>query len=215
MEDICIILTTTVIIHNNVDFVHEKLFEDRKQTYLRSILQWINKTNFNVFVVDNNGYDFPELNAEKELHKERFRVYSYKECDVHDGHFYLHDTSKGRHEMFSIFNVCKKFDLTNQFKFIIKVSGRYFSPDFEKVFEGKNMSEYKALRQNKSDRCEVAGARSDFADTLFDCCYCIHHIESTYKQRIEAVDEKEVFVLPVLPIEPTQMGGWNALYDNL
>ena len=94
--------------------------------------------------------------------------------------------------MFSIFNVCKKFDLTNQFKFIIKVSGRYFIPDFEKVFEGKNMSEYKALRQNKSDRCEVAGARSDFADTLFDCCYCIHHIESTYKQRIEAVDEKEV-----------------------
>ena len=215
MEDICVILTTTVIIHENLDFIHQRLFEERKQTYLKSILQWVNNSKMNVFVVDNNGYDFPELDAEKELHKDRFHVYSYRECDVHDGHFYLHDTSKGRHEMFSIFNVCKKYDLTSQFKIIIKISGRYFIPDFEKMFEGKNMSEYKALRQNNCSRCEVVGARSDFVDTLFDCCYCIHHIEDTYKQRIEKVDEKEVFVLPVLSINSTQMGGCDGISDSL
>jgi hypothetical protein len=69
-----IILTSTVNVNPSKDWIFQRDSSLRIQTYLKSILQWLTKTNFNIVLVENSGYSFDELNHEKQFYKHRFEV---------------------------------------------------------------------------------------------------------------------------------------------
>ena len=79
LNNITIILTSTVNINEKKAYIYQKNKDERINTYLKSILQWLNKTNFNIVLVENSGYNFNELNNEKKIYKDRFEVITFKQ----------------------------------------------------------------------------------------------------------------------------------------
>jgi hypothetical protein len=73
-----IILTTTVFIQEKV-YIYQKDPQERINTYLKSIKQWITKTNFKIIVVENSGYQFDEL---KEYLSDKFEIISFNEFSL-------------------------------------------------------------------------------------------------------------------------------------
>jgi len=71
-----IVLTTTVNVHKS-PFLHQKNKEERIQTYLASIHQWL-LTDLPIIVVENSGYTFPELKGT------RVEVITFKSMDDAD-----------------------------------------------------------------------------------------------------------------------------------
>ena len=61
MDNILIILTCTVHINPGKIFLHQTDASQRLMCYLKSIIQWLEKTPFRICVVENSGYTFPEL----------------------------------------------------------------------------------------------------------------------------------------------------------
>ena len=116
-----IILTSTV----NVNYAKDYLFQidphNRIQTYLRSILQWLNKTNFKIILVENSGYKFDELNNEKQIYKDRFEVITFKENEVPEANYLKDNISKGSSEIFSIKYAFDHSKIIHSSNFIIKI----------------------------------------------------------------------------------------------
>jgi hypothetical protein len=202
---------------------------------LKSIKQWLDKTNFKIVLVENSGYKFPELEEYFEKYKERFELISFREEDIDNDTFdsvgaqavrlpddYLY-TSKGTSEMFAIYYAYQQSVLTKTAKFIIKVTCRYFVPEFEFFLKTKNIDEYFALRQNNPDNCEIVGSHINNISDIFMPGHFRnsdgkwhHHIESVYKDRLlTRVPEERIIVCDVFQIEPTQQGGCNVLKTEL
>ena len=51
-----IILTSTINVNPHKSWVFQRDATHRIETYLKSILQWLTKTNFNIVLVENSGY---------------------------------------------------------------------------------------------------------------------------------------------------------------
>ena len=90
-QNITIILTSTVNINKKKSFLYQIDKNERINTYLKSILQWLNKTNFNIILVENSGYNFDELNNEKEIYKNRFEVITFKENELNDAKYLINN----------------------------------------------------------------------------------------------------------------------------
>ena len=60
MDNILIILTSTVNINHYKHFLHQRDPVERLNCYLKSIKQWLEKTNLKICLVENSGYTFPE-----------------------------------------------------------------------------------------------------------------------------------------------------------
>lgn len=154
-----IILSTTVQIFN-VYKVFQKNKQERLDTYLKSIREWIN-TDFKILVVDNSGYTFPELEKKNNLH-----ILSFTYDDVKPSDYILKSVNKGHHELFSLHyalqHIPKEWDYTKVFK----LTGRYFIPNFK---EHVDMIPEKSLYyiQNKETRCELFGCNKKYIDNLF------------------------------------------------
>uniref|UniRef100_A0A6C0H197 Uncharacterized protein n=1 Tax=viral metagenome TaxID=1070528 RepID=A0A6C0H197_9ZZZZ len=95
-----IILTSTVIINKNKICLYQIDKNERLNTYLKSIKKWLTETNFYIILVDNSGYNYKELNEEKELYKERFEVIIFKEDELDSAKYLKDDKSKGNSEIF-------------------------------------------------------------------------------------------------------------------
>jgi hypothetical protein len=235
INNFCIILTSTVSINPKKRFIYDTDGNSRLNTYLKSIKQWLDKTNFKIVLVENSGYKFPELDDYIEKYKERFELISFREEDIDNDTFdsvgaqavrlpddYLY-TSKGTSEMFAIYYSYQQSVLTKTAKFIIKVTCRYFVPEFENFLKNKNIDDYFALRQNNPDNCEIVGSHINNITDVFMPGHFRnsdgkwhHHIESVYKDRIlTRVPEERIIVCDVFQIEPTQQGGCNILRTEL
>jgi hypothetical protein len=200
-----IILTSTVNVHHNATFVFQKDSNDRIQTYLSSILKWLYNTNFNIVLVENSGYNFNELDEEKQKFKDRFEVIVFHETKLDEAKFIQNEGSKGRHEIFAInyaFNNSKILSLSN---FIIKITARYYIPELEEYLNYYDLNNYDCLVQNNRNRCEVVGSHIKYFSDIFDMHINHDHIENEWKLRTSKYDN--ILICKIFQIDETQRGG--------
>lgn len=224
-KNVCIILTTTIYSDPQKHFSIINDSNERLTLYLESIKQWLKETNLNIVIVENSGYEFLELQKYKNEYKYRLEIISFNEKDLPSNIFielearalnikgdYL-STSKGTSEIFSIYYACQHSKLIKNCDFLIKITGRYFIPGFEQYIIQNEITNYDALRQFNPDRCEIVGCNFGLIDKIFkpnnfrssNGLY-IHHIESLYKERIEQLDPKKVFICQNFTIKKTMTG---------
>jgi len=112
MNDTVILLTATVTINKNKVFMFQQEKEERLQTYIKSIQQWLN-TSFPIVVVENSNYDL-------QLKHPRLDYITY---DVYES------PSKGISELFSIRYAYDHSERLQKAGYIIKITARYFIPE--------------------------------------------------------------------------------------
>jgi hypothetical protein len=203
-----ILLTTTVNVHDT-NYLHQRNKEERIQTYLASIQQWL-LTDLPIVVVENSGYTFPELKGT------RVEVITFNSMDDIPFHTYLKSLiqlkGKGLYEIQSIRYACEHSNLLKECSHFMKVTGRYFIPSLEGILQTLPSST-KAVRQHNANQCEVVGCRKDYVETIFDYLvmkdYTLtHHVEDAYEYRMSLIPHE---VLPIMPISPTQMGSYDEI----
>ena len=131
---------------------------------------------------------------------------------------YLKDNySKGTHEVFSSYYAKRQSKLISQCgcNFIIKVTGRFYIPEFENYLKEQDLSKIQALRQNDNLKCQIVGSDIDNFNYIFNkrCFYRDEYdkyendyIEILYKDKIDSLDQKNVLNCPIFKIEPTLDG---------
>ena len=217
-----IILTTTVNVNNNILCLYQTNKEERVDTYLKSIKRWLNETSLNILVVENSGYKFNELNNELKEYNNRFQIISFNENALKNkkmSTYLMNSKSKGLHEIFAINYAYYKSKFAKKNNFIIKITGRFFIPDFETYLSGYNTNNYAALTQNNLNRCEIVGAHIRTFRIIFNII--LHnknnnydgHVENIYKYRISRF--KKVIHCKIFNIEETQRGGVKQKYNDL
>ena len=131
----------------------------------------------------------------------------------------MHLQSKGGLEINSIhyaYDVSKFLKISS---FIIKITCRFFIPNFEKFINNIDLSKFDCLKQNYDYRCEIVGASQKKFNMIFDKNLFIdngkydYHVENVYSYRFSLC--KNVLVCPIFNIEPTQRGGLNEIYTQL
>jgi len=210
---ITIILTSTVYVNYKKICLVQTNPSERLQTYLKSIHQWLRKTQFHIILVENSGYTFPELENEKILYKHRFEVITLNETNEPSSSRF--NISKGSSEIFSINYAFKKSSMIQNSSFIIKITARFFIPELEEYLNQYDLDAYDSLTQHDKDRCEMVGCHYNMFTTIFniymfDIKKYNGHIEDLWKLRTSKC--KNVFVCKPLYIEPTVRGGMNEVY---
>jgi hypothetical protein len=222
--DVLIILTATVNVNLNKDFLFQVNKEDRIKTYVKSVLSWLKYTKFNIVLIDNSGYEFNELHIEKYNYRNRFNVITFNESTLDEAQYLKNNRSKGASEIFAInyaYNYIKEyihnFNLTNSF--IIKVTARFFILELESFLNKFNLNEFDCLTQYERDRCEMVGSHNkNFADIFNIHLINEHnqydqHIERIWKMRTSKYSN--VLICKLFKIEQTQRGGLNEKYDTI
>jgi len=192
---------------------------ERLNTYLKKIRQWLYETNMKIVVVENTGYTYEELNEEKEKFKDRFEVITYNENQLAESAYLNGNIYKGASEVFSIHYAYHNSQLCKNAEFIIKITGRFFIPQFEAFIQYYNLQKFDVLTQSALYRCEMVGChKSKFGD-IFN----IHlvnsageysgHVEDVYKYRCSQFPNK--IQCPEFAIEPTQRGGIDEIFYTI
>jgi hypothetical protein len=192
LDNICILLTSTIYVNPKKNHLCNTDPSNRIETYLKSVKQWLENTNFKIVLVENSGYKYSELKKYTETYKHRFEMILFKEDELKDEVFdeigaqalrlpddYLY-TSKGTSEMFAIYYAYQQSFLAKSCDFFIKITCRYFVSQLEEFLRDKNMDDYEALRQNdgvdkpklfndQKDKCkcEIVGAHRNKFDEVF------------------------------------------------
>ena len=222
--DVLIILTATVNVNLNKDFLFQVNKTDRVNTYVKSVLQWLKNTKFNIVLIDNSGYEFNELHIEKYTYRERFNVITFNESTLLDAQYLKNNKSKGASEIFAInygykyiCDYIHNFNLTNSF--IIKITARFFIPELELFLNKNNLNEFDCLTQYNRNRCEMVGSHYKNFSDIFNL-HLINennqydnHIERIWKMRTSKY--KNVLICTEFKIEQTQRGGLNEKYDTI
>lgn len=204
------ILLTTTVTTNGLGTI-QKNKEERIQTYLASIHQWL-LTDLPIIVVENSGYTFPELKGT------RVEVITFNSEEDKEFHYFLKYLlkykDKGIYELRAIRYACERSKLLKKCSHFVKITGRYFIPSLEGILK-KLPYKTKGVRQHNENQCEVLGCRKDCIDTIFDYIsvdknnkLVTNFIETVYRDRISVVPHA---VLPIMPISPTKMGGLNKI----
>lgn len=218
LNNITIILTSTVNINKKKISIHQKNKDERINTYLKSVLQWLNKTNFNIVLVENSGYNFNELNNEKEIYKDRFEVITFKENELDETKHIKDSKSKGTSEIFAINYAFNNSNIikNNKTNFIIKITGRYFINELEDYLLSYNLNDYDCLTQNDRKRCEMVGSHINNFSNIFNMALLDEnnkydeHLENIWKYRTSQYDK--ILVCKEFNIEPTQRGGFDQVF---
>ena len=210
-----IILTSTVNVDINKCCVFQSNINQRLETYLKSIKQWLDKTNFNIIVVDNSGHKYEELKEYKKKYCSRFEVISFVEYELEETAVLRESISKGVSEMFAIHYAFKNSAMARNSVFIIKITARYFIPELETYLQGFDLNVYDCLRQNKSERCEMVGSHIKNFDYIFEVIHSNEnfHIETIYKNRTSVY--QNILQCKVFEIEETQRGGLDERFVDI
>jgi len=210
-----IILTSTVNVNPNKSWVYQTIKEERIQIYLKSVLQWLTKTKFNIILVENSGYTFEELDLEKKVYQDRFEVVTFNENEINKN-TYL-NSSKGNSELFSINYAFKNSKLINEkTNFIIKITARYFIEELEDFLKDYDLNNYNALSQINSNRCEMIGSHLKNFEFMFNYDYIDKydgHIETTYCERLFTL--KNFLTCKNFKIEKTKRGGNDGFFCDI
>jgi hypothetical protein len=209
-----IILTSTVNIHPNATYVFQRDPISRIQTYISSILNWLNNTKFNIVLVENSGYNFYELYKEKINFKDRFEVIVFDEIKLDEAKFIQKSGSKGRHEVFAINYAFNNSKILQSSNFIIKITARFYIPDFENYLNNYDLNSYDCLVQNNRDRCEVVGSHQKYFSHIFDMNNINDdHIENVWRARTSTYTN--IFICKPFEISETQRGGQPETYTTI
>ena len=207
-----IILTSTVNVYNNIDVVFQKDPESRASTYVKSILNWLHKTNLNIVLVENSGYNFEELCAEKEQFKHRFEVIVFDETNLDNS--IKCASSKVTHELFAINYAFNNSKLASVSNFIIKVTARYYIPEFEDYLNGYDLNSYDCLVQSDRGRCEVVGSHRNHFSRIFEMYINAQTIaEMLWMERTSKF--ANIVMCKTFQIEETLRGGANHTYTTI
>ena len=235
MSNVLIILTSTVFVNKAKHFLYQIVPTERINCYLKSVKQWLEKTNLKICLVENSNYTFPELNDYVEKYSDRFEIITFNELNLPNEYKYLeYNCSKGASEMFSIIYAYTNSKFKSSVNFIIKITARYFIDQFENFLEINNIinntrnvgiidyeSMILGLRQHDQQRCEIIGIHKIFFNMLFELNlsdengYFYPHIESIYCNRLKLLNQNRIIVCPTFTIEPTQMGGISQINTEL
>lgn len=214
-----IILTSCVNVIKNIDSMYQKNKDERIKIYLKSVLKWLQFTNFKIILVENSGYPFDELNNEKIIYKERFEVITFITSKIKQTDYLQKITSKGAHEIFSINYAFQNSKIIQSSDFIIKITARYFIKDLENFLSNYDLNNYECLTQNNRDRCEMVGCHYKHFLYIFNM-YLInkdnkfeHCIEKVWKFRTSKYDK--ILICDTFDIEKTQRGGFNQFYSTI
>jgi hypothetical protein len=216
---VSIILTTTVNVNLNKSHIFQKDNNVRLNVYLQSILQWLTKTNFNIILVENSGYNYDELNEEKELYKGRFELITFKESELEEASYLKGNDSKGSSEIFAINYAFHNSKIIHTSHFIIKVTGRFFIPGLEEYLSNFDLNEYDSLTQNNRNRCEMVGTHYKNFDFIFNKNVIdnrnvyTYHIENIWRLRTSKCDNN--LVCKEFGIEKTARGGVDQIYTTI
>lgn len=221
-NNVSILLTTTVNIKKDMKFIFQNNTNERLDQYIKTIKQWLTKTDYKVVVVENSGYTFEELNREKQLYKDRFEVITFNEETAKGAEYLKAIKNKGDHEVFAINYAYTHSTMLRTSDHIIKVTGRYFIPGLESYLSRIHLEPYMAIRQMNIHRCELIGSRKDVFTTLFNLEMLDKtgkynpHAEDVYTHRMHnLIDQQKVLVLPSFTIERTQRGGVNEKFNDI
>ena len=213
-----IILTTTVTVQDKV-YLFQTDKGERLEQYRKKIKKWLYETNLKIVVVENTGYTFEELNERKEKFKDRFEVISFVEAELEEADFLKGNPYKGASEVFAIEYAYKHSVLCKTADFIIKVTGRFYMPEFENFLKSYDLTQYDVLFQNKPNRCEMLGCHKDHMKDVFDTLLIdgdgkySGNVEDVYQYRCGKYERK--IHCPQFYIEPTQRGGINEVFYNI
>jgi hypothetical protein len=156
---------------------------------------------------------------EKEKYSSRFEVIHFKEEDIQEASYLKDNISKGSSEIFSISYAYGKSRFMQNCDFIIKITARYFIPDFELYLSNYDLNVYDCLTQNNRDRCEIVGTHIRNFDCIFNRSLInkenmtVIHIEDLWKERTSMFTE--VLVCKEFEIERTKRGGVNDVFTLL
>jgi hypothetical protein len=216
-----LILTSTVNV-NTKDSHFLTDSSERLQAYIKSVRKWLEATTFNIVLVENSGYAFNELSEEVEKYRGRFEILSFDGISHNTPEFILSSRDKGLHELFSINYALNNSRLVNT-DFVIKVTGRYFIPEFQEYTNTFNLGLYNAIVQNSyasNFRCEMIGCQMKYSHTVFSLTvepeyltYPYNIAESIYKKRIGEFNR--ILECKKFPIEATVCCGINRIYRDI
>jgi hypothetical protein len=217
-------MSTTILLTSTVNvqakpIIYQRNKQERINTYLKAIRQWLTKTNFKIVLVENSGYTFPELQEEKEFFKDRFEIISFQESQFKEAKYLEREEGKGGSEMYAIhFAYYFSIFIKNSI-FIIKVTARFFIPELEDYLATKDLNMYDGLCQNDVNRCEMVGSHIKNFHIIFNK-YLINehgnyeqHVENIYKMRMRWFNN--ILQCKVFDIEPTQRGGVPEIFYNI
>ena len=208
-----IILTSTVNVQN-VTYLFQTEANDRIRCYLKSIKNWLYETNLNIVLVENSGYQFNELNKEKEIFKSRFEFISFNEKELQIAEYLqTQQFGKGRHEIFAIHYAYRVSELIKTTNFIIKITCRYYIPEFESFLNSYNLDNFDGLTQNDKNRCEIVGSHINNFTEIFSNEIYDEHVESVFRRRM--LYFPNVIKCKIFNIEKTQRGGFNGSFKTL
>jgi hypothetical protein len=218
MNGITIILTATVNV-NLKKMVNQIDRNERLQVYLKSVLQWLQKTAFNIVLVENSGYEFRELDCHKLLYSNRFEIIVFNERELPESTNLQYMDSKGASEMFAIHYAYNHSNLAKKSLYIVKVTGRYFIPGLEEYLRYVDLNIFDCLTQNNRYRCEMVGCHYKRFDYIFNPILVNHkneykgHVEDVWKYRTTMCNN--VLVCKSFPIEKTQRGGFHLFFTDI
>jgi hypothetical protein len=192
--------------------------EERKNLYIKTIRQWLTKTQLKVVVVENSGYTFEELSEERKLYRERFEIITYNEYTLPESSYLVNITDKGSSELFSINYAYNKSALVKTSNFIIKITGRYYIPGLEEYLKYYDLNVYDGLQQHDKSRCELIGSHVKnfhhiFKSTRDNINYEITPVEGDYCDRL--ANYKNFLVCNEFTIEPTIQGSTGKIITQI
>jgi len=156
MNNWIVLLTTAV--SNISNTFHD--IEYRKQLYYKQILQWLEKTNYIIVVVESSGYNFPNIEHDR-LHKITFK-------------FSQPMPTSSQYEansiLYALDNI-KNCEFYKNCTHILKVTGRYFLPDIEKHLNSKPQDKDLYLQRHRDNNIrwqnsEYYGIRKELFHSL-------------------------------------------------
>ncbi len=203
--NIVILLTTTINTQNHISWLKQRNSNERKVMYEEIIKLWLKNTNFKIVVVENSGSNF-NLEKNKRLEILSF-TYPEKDKKLLDKY-----EAKGQHEMYSIQYACKNSKFIKDCDYVIKITGRYFIPEFEKIIN-KLLLNQDCIRQSQiwrnMNRCEIVGCHKKLINDIF---YFPLKNDMMEQEMMNRMKNYTILELPKMKLhKPTKQGVGNLI----
>ena len=154
------ILLTTAVANVNNDITDTQY---RINLYNSKILEWLEKTNYIIVVVESSGYNFSDITHDR-LHKVSFKFEAPLKSSSH----------YEAHSILYALNEIKNTSFYNDCTHILKVTGRYFLDGIEEHLNSKPQDKDLYLQKHRNDKeksqnSEYFGIRKNLMyDFLYD-----------------------------------------------
>lgn len=216
--NICIILTSNI---NGTDVRYDsnqnKNEKEKISLYVNKVRKWLECTKLKIVLIENSGYTFPELPE----NNERFEkiTFTYKNIPAIDSHNLLYSKSKGYQEIYAIRYAFFNSQLLKSATHIIKITGRYFLPNFEEIINKSVNKNTLFIKQREENKCEIVGCKSNIFDYHFRYPPLDPYVEYHYSNQIKKyftvnpqkkVSNRFILTLPKIDLDETTLTGhWN------